>query len=239
MSMIRVTYAVFGLSLAALAGWFGLVEYQGFLQRSKPPAEFFTQTDPAQLHFAPTRAIKSNQQQLLFCLNQQKSYGNLLAPEAFQQGFARACLSRAEQILASSPSRGLAHLERADALRRLGRGADAMAALAEAQSTAARENWMALARARIALRIAAGDTPGGFPGNPETVDPTLRDRALDLAGIEIAQLSSSALYADRLAALYRSKPLFSDWFIAIVEQQSEQAQRQFLSAVRRNTGSGS
>lgn len=237
MKLLRIVFLVYGLGITGFAGWFGLVEYRAFLQRNGLADTFSGQVSFTDLRFISTRTIASEQKQMLYCLNGQKDYHNTLSSKDIQDGFARACLDRADGILSTSPSRSLAHLERADALRRLKRNNEAADALAQAQMTGAYENWMAIIRVRIALHIAAGDKPNGFSGDPTAVPPELRNQMLSLASKDMALLVASPKYNDRLAMIYNSTPEFSDWFITVIEEQPASAQRRFLAAVKRVGGS--
>lgn len=143
MSILRVACVIFGLCLTGAAGWFGIAEYRAILQYNTSPSTFFINSDAKALQLISTRAISSNQKQMLFCLNRQNDTRNLLSGVDVQRGFAQACLIRTENILSTSPSRSIAHLERADALHRLGQNAEALDALARAQTTGAYEGWVA------------------------------------------------------------------------------------------------
>ncbi len=230
MTRIRITILICGFGLAGFAGWFGSIEYLSFLQRSREPAVLFGPTATAPIQLAGARSVPSQLQQMTFCLNQQKTLKFLIAPQAIRQGFSTACLTRADQILAHSPSRSVAHLERADALWRLNETAEALDALGRAQATGAYEGWMAAVRARIALSIASGETPDstGVATNVDT-----RTRALALAAKDIAVLADSPQIEDRLVPLYRNAPTLRDWFIGIMEMQSVRAQQRFLGNLKR------
>ncbi len=217
--------------MAGFASWFGSVEYLSFLQRSREPAALFSPIATESIQLAGARSISSQLQQMTFCLNQHKTLKFLIAPLAVREAFSTACLTRADQILAQSPSRSVAHLERADALWHLNRTGEALDALERAQASGASEGWMAAARARIALSIASGETPESSGG--ASVDADTRARALALAAHDIAVLADSPQIEGRLVPLYRNAPALRDWFIGVMETQPPQAQERFLANLKR------
>ncbi len=225
LSLARIVLLAAGLTLAATAGRFAQAELAHLAAQKAAVASGEAAGDARQWRFAEVRALPSQLDQMLFCLNTQKTLAFARAPAARRQSLTRACLARADAILSRAPSRSVSHLVRADALLRLGDVAPSAAALERAQQTGAREGWMAVGRLRTALTLLATAVP------PQLTPPA-RVRIERLARRDLALLAATPALGTQLAMLYFRNTRDQAWIAEVIETRPEADQRNFLRALQ-------
>lgn len=172
--------------------------------------------------FVPARSNAMQQAQMTSCITWKQHGLTPIFPPFMQQALAEACLSRADEILAQSPSRSAAHMVAAAAHAMLGAPESAVQSLALAQDTGRHEGWMAARRLDLGLAL----------GFDSSVQAETRADALQLAAQELPVLTSHHVMADQIASLYRLRPATRDWMVTEIEQLDPAAQALFLQRVR-------
>ena len=218
MIWMRVAFSL--LSLACLSGAIALwpKEYSSFLLSTQDPLDWTLAPDRVEL---PSPAsIEGHYLTLEACDQVMASVQMGLAPRANREAIAARCLRMSDAILTQSPSVSFAHMVRAQSLFYLEDTPTALAALGAAEQTGGALTWMASRRFEMFLpRFAEADAD-----------------ARDMAARDITRLMEGDEASVRRVARGYSRSddaAFRQFVVDAVDALSEEAQRRFVSAVRR------
>lgn len=218
MIWMRVAFSL--LSLACLSGAIALwpKEYSSFLLSTQDPLDWTLA--PARVELAPPASIEGHYLTLEACDQVMASVQMGLAPRSNREVIATRCLLVSDAILAQSPSVSFAHMVRAQALFTLQDTSAALAALRAAEQTGGALTWMASRRFEMFLpRFATADL--------DTREMAARDIARLMEGDEASVRRVARGYARS------DDEEFRQFVVDAVDELSEDAQRRFVSAVRR------
>lgn len=217
--MVRGVTVILALVLGALASWQAAVEFRAIRQMAQSDAGLLETVR----HFAPVLSVRSQESQLRRCFDVQYSAANSRANPEDRTAFARACLARADDVLATSPTRAIAQLARASALAVLDQPEAARMALEAARSSAPNQGWQASRRMILALDLVRKSGSG----TPQS------SMILAKAAADVGVLLSDASLARELAKTYRVFVLSRQWITMEVEALPPEKQELFLNAVKR------
>lgn len=209
------------LRLIIAAAAMGLIVSVGILWRSEfsaafsipSGAEVFSIAERGRPELTPAGSTFAMTKQMMACDDWMTSAFGVFANKQAHENIAMSCDTRADSILAHTPSFSVAYLVKSGVARSLGDTQAAAEALALSQKTAPNEGFLATRRLRLAFLIGAEAL--GHAAENDIIIVTDQNR-----------------YRGFVAQYYWAYPQHRDWLTRAFEKLEPQQARRVLNAIK-------
>lgn len=215
--MLRLLLSSLCFGLGGIAIILAVSEYKAFQMARLPMPEFVSRSQNEKAGVLPSASLRSQIAQMTECIDSQQSILFGINGADVRDAYAAACLSKANEVLVSSPTLSVAWLARSVSLKKLGNDEDASEALLHSAKSAPREGWLAGRRLRAAMA-------GGDDGRTSDL--------LDRLGDDVLLMLEEHRLREAMVEIFHRAGKRQDQLITILEQAPLEQQRAFLNLMR-------